>query len=117
MLTDIPIRNAKPRQKPYKLSDGGGLYPLVQPNQGRYWRMKYRYVGKEKTLSIGKYPDVTLLEAREARENAKKIIGKGSDPSFENQQEKIRKEFEGINLFELVAKDWWEHRLLPRIDH
>lgn len=66
-LTARQISTAKPTEKPYKLSDGGGLYLLVNPNGSRYWRMKYRYAGKEKLLSIGVYPDVTLAEARDKR--------------------------------------------------
>jgi hypothetical protein len=64
-LTDIKVRTAKPEGKPYKLSDGGGLFLLVQPTGGKWWRYKYRYAGKEKLLALGAYPDVGLADARE----------------------------------------------------
>jgi Arm DNA-binding domain len=67
-LTDVRVRNAKPRTKPYKLSDGGGMYVLVKPDGGRYWRFDYRFAGKRLTLSIGVYPTVTLSNARASRE-------------------------------------------------
>ena len=73
-LTDIKVKTAKPKEKPYKLSDGGGMYLLINTNGSKYWRMKYRFAGKEKMLSIGVYPDVTLADARE---NAVKL-GKSS---------------------------------------
>ncbi len=64
-LTDIKVKTAKPKEKPYKLADGGGMYLLINTNGSKYWRMKYRFAGKEKMLSIGVYPDVTLADARE----------------------------------------------------
>ena len=63
-LTDMRVRNANPRTKPYKLSDGGGMYMLVKPDGGRYWRLDYRFAGKRRTLSLGVYPTVTLSNAR-----------------------------------------------------
>jgi hypothetical protein len=70
-LTDTAIRNAKPRDKAHKITDGGGLYLLVTPAGGRLWRLKYRLDGVERKLAIGKYPDVTLGEARKARDTAR----------------------------------------------
>lgn len=64
-LTDVSVRNAKPKEKQYKLSDSGGLYLLIKPNGGKFWRLKYRIAGKEKLLSIGAYPIIILAEARE----------------------------------------------------
>ncbi len=66
-LTDVKVRSAKPRVKPYKLSDANGLYVLVNTNGGKYWRFKYQYAGKEKLLSLGAYPVLSLAEARELR--------------------------------------------------
>lgn len=109
-LTDVAIRNAEPKEKPYKISDGGGLYLLVQPSGGKLWREKYRYNGKEKSLSIGPYPRVTLAEAREAREAAIKVLGRGEDPSFLKQEEKRKRATVAGNTFESVANDWWEHK-------
>ena len=80
-LTDIKIRTAKPKEKPYKLADERGLHLLVTPAGGKLWRLKYRIDGKEKLLSFGGYPDVPLLEAREKRELARKQIAAETDPS------------------------------------
>lgn len=74
-LTIRQIDTQKPRDKAFKLSDGGGLYLLVNPNGSRYWRLKYRFAGKEKLLAVGVYPDVTLAQARNRREEAKKLLG------------------------------------------
>ena len=73
-LTDVKVKTAKPKEKPYKLADGGGMYLLINANGSKYWRMKYRFAGKEKMLSIGVYPDVSLADAREKRNEARKIL-------------------------------------------
>ncbi len=75
------IETAKPQDKEYKLTDGTGLYLLIKPNEAKYWRLKYRVAGKEKKLSIGVYPDISLAEARLKREEARKIVASGGDPS------------------------------------
>ncbi|AOF18435.1 hypothetical protein BED35_07680 [Yersinia enterocolitica] len=79
------VDTAKRKEKPYKLSDGGGLFLLVNTNGSRYWRLKYRIAGKEKLLSIGVYPDITLAEARAKRDEAKRILAAGGDPSEEKK--------------------------------
>lgn len=109
-LTARQISTAKPTEKPYKLSDGGGLYLSVNPNGSRYWRMKYRYAGKEKLLSIGVYPDVTLAEARDKRTQAKRILAAGDDPSEVKQAEREAKNLAVNNNFELLALEWHEHK-------
>ncbi|EBG0414892.1 DUF4102 domain-containing protein [Salmonella enterica subsp. enterica serovar Typhimurium] len=109
-LTARQISTAKPTEKPYKLADGGGLYLLVNPNGSRYWRMKYRYAGKEKLLSIGVYPDVTLAEARDKRTQAKRILAAGDDPSEVKQAEREAKNLAVNNSFELLALEWHEHK-------
>ncbi|EAY4976095.1 tyrosine-type recombinase/integrase [Salmonella enterica] len=109
-LTARQVSTAKPTDKPYKLSDGGGLYLLVNPNGSRYWRMKYRYAGKEKLLSIGVYPDVTLAEARDKRTQAKRILAAGDDPSEVKQAEREAKNLAVNNSFELLALEWHEHK-------
>jgi hypothetical protein len=86
-LTEFTIRAAKPREKPHKLADSGGLYLLVQPGGSRLWRMKYRVNGKEKSLAFGSYPQVSLAKAREARGKAKDMLAEGKDPSVEKQRE------------------------------
>ncbi len=109
-LTARQISTAKPTEKPYKLSDGGGLYLLVNPNGSRYWRMKYRYAGKEKLLSIGVYPDVTLAEARDKRIEAKRILATGDDPSEVKQAAREAKSLAVNNSFELLALEWHDHK-------
>jgi Arm domain-containing DNA-binding protein len=92
-LTHFDIRNTKPADKPFKLSDGGGLFLLVQPNGSMLWRLKYRFVGKERALSFGAYPTVSLADARAKRDEAKKLLDKekthppksGSNGSLANQ--------------------------------
>ena len=81
MLTNTALRAAKPKEKPYKLSDGGGLYLLVNPNGSQWWRLKYRFEDKEKLLSLGVYPHISLQEARSQRDEAKKAIANGINPS------------------------------------
>ncbi|VVT48017.1 Phage integrase [Kosakonia radicincitans] len=109
-LTARQVSTARPMDKAYKLADGGGLYLLVNPNGSRYWRMKYRYAGKEKLLSIGVFPDVTLAEAREKRVEAKRMLAAGNDPSEAKQAAKEERAREVNNSFELLALEWHEHK-------
>ncbi|WP_241624710.1 tyrosine-type recombinase/integrase [Rosenbergiella epipactidis] len=104
------VDTAKAQEKPYKLSDGGGLYLLVNPTGSKYWRLKYRVAGKEKLLSVGVYPDVTLADARSKREDAKRIIATGGDPSQEKQAEKAAKVLAVQNSFESIAIEWHNHK-------
>lgn len=80
-LTDTAIKHARPAEKPRKLFDGGGLYLLLTPDHGKYWRLKYRFGGKEKSLSFGVYPQVTLAAARTLRDEARALLAGGVDPS------------------------------------
>lgn len=106
-LTDTAIRKAKPREdgKARKLFDGGGLFLLVKPNGARYWRLKYRFHGKEKLLALGVYPDVSLKSARDKRDDARKQIAAGIDPSEARKAEKAARSSE--NSFEAIAREWW----------
>ncbi|HEP0604800.1 tyrosine-type recombinase/integrase [Raoultella ornithinolytica] len=109
-LTARQVDTSKPKDKPYKLSDGGGLYLLVSPNGSRYWRLKYRIAGKEKLLALGVYPDITLAEARQKRADAKKVLAAGGDPGQEKQEEKQAKEQAVANSFERLAMEWHSHK-------
>ena len=109
-LTARQVDTSRPKDKPYKLSDGGGLYLLVNPNGSRYWRLKYRIAGKEKLLALGVYPDITLAEARQKRADAKKVLAAGGDPGQEKQEEKQAKEQAVANSFERLAMEWHSHK-------
>lgn len=109
-LNDVAVRKAKPEAKPRKLSDGGGLYILIHPNGGKYWQLAYRFVGKQKTLSVGKYPDVSLADARARREAARKLIANGIDPGEAKQAQKREDKIVAANTFEAVAREWVENR-------
>ena len=107
-LNDRQIKNAKPAEtgKKAKLFDGGGLYLEVTPAGGKIFRLKYRIGGKEKTLTIGKYPTVSLFEARQAAENARRLLVSGQDPSEAKQQEKRERQAAALNTFESIARRW-----------
>lgn len=105
-LTDIAIRTAKLKDKPYKLSDAGGLYLLIQPNGSKYWRLKYRFAGKEKLLSIGVYPVINLSEAREKSLDAKKLLVSNIDPAQSKKEDKLNQLINTEHSFETIAHDW-----------
>jgi integrase len=105
-LSDAEIRRSPAREKPYKLADGGGMYLEVRPNGARYWRLKYRHNGKEKLLALGVYPTVSLKDARERREAAKKKLANGVDPSEARKAEKRTAATNAENSFEAVAREW-----------
>ncbi|MGQ3660259.1 tyrosine-type recombinase/integrase [Citrobacter braakii] len=105
-LTDAKVRALKPREKTYRLGDAGGLYVEVATNGSRYWRMKYRVAGKEKRLAFGVYPDVSLADAREKRDAAKKILAAGGDPGETKKSEKLAQKLNAENTFEAVAREW-----------
>ena len=105
-LTDIQCRNAKPKEKTYKIADGGGMYLEISPNGSKYWRLKYRIFNKEKRLALGVYPKVTLQEAREKREEAKKLIRNGTDPVKAKRQAKAAAIANAENTFKIVALEW-----------
>jgi integrase len=109
-LSEIAIRSAKPREKPYKLTDGGGLYVLVNPDGSKYWRLKYRFGGKEKLLSLGVYPEVRGAEAREQRDQAKRLLKAGSDPSRVRKAQKRAALLSATNTFEAIAREWVESK-------
>lgn len=111
-LTAKACEAAKPKDKAYKLFDGGGLYLEVKPPNSKLWRLKYRYLGKEKKLCIGEYPTISLAEARDHRDEAKKLLANGHDPSAVKQEIKQERIQEAGNTFEAIAREWHEHKKL-----
>ncbi|HCT9099714.1 tyrosine-type recombinase/integrase [Proteus mirabilis] len=105
-LTDAKLRTLKPKEKVYRLADSAGLYIEVAVNGSRYWRMKYRFLGKEKRLAFGVYPEVTLAEAREKRDAARKLLASGSDPAEAKKIAKATQQANAENTFEAVAREW-----------
>ena len=104
-LTDTVIRKARAKHTVYRLTDGGGLYLQITPAGGRLWRWKYRFGGREKLMSFGSYPDVSLSLARERHVEARKLLASGTDPMAERKAEKAAAE----NSFQSIARAWWEH--------
>lgn len=106
-LTDTAIKNAKASERPTKLFDSGGMYLLVSPSGGKLWRIKYRIGGKEKLLSLGTYPEVTLKDARERRDSARKLLANAVDPSDHRKAAKATAADRAANSFEVVAREWF----------
>jgi len=108
-LSDLQVKNAKPKKTAYKLSDGGGLYLLITPSGGKLWRLDYSFTGKRKTLSFGSYLEISLSNARDARKDARTLLANDTDPSeiakAQKNQELIQAEIE-THTFEYVAKEW-----------
>jgi integrase len=107
-LSDSAIRSAKPAEKPFRLYDAGGLYLEVSPAGGKLWRLKYRIAGKEKRLSFGAYPDVSLKSARERRDEARKVLAEGIDPGEQRKAQKAASEARALNSFEVICREWLE---------
>jgi hypothetical protein len=105
-LSDVAIRSAKPATKPLKMSDGGGLYLLLNPTGSRWWRLDYRFGGKRKTLSMGTYPDTGLKDARQRRDAARRLIANNVDPGEHRKAEKAAGSGRSANSFEVVAREW-----------
>lgn len=121
-LTDVAIRKAAPPEKPTKHFDGGGLFLLHNPNGSKWWRLKYRYGGKEKQLSLGVYPEVSLKEAREQRDEARKLLSKGVDPGETRRIAKTINAPDSTKSFRVIALEWharqatrWSERHAIRI--
>ena len=109
-LTDKQVRAAEPREKPYRLTDGGGLSLRVLPSGGRLWQYRYEIGGKERTFSIGAYPKVTLAEARLARDEARDLVRLGRDPTTQRRLDRVNATEAAGVTFERVARDWHEHQ-------
>jgi integrase len=106
-LSDPAVRKAKPEEKPYKMADGGGMYLEVMPNGSKYWRLKYRFDGKEKRLALGVYPAITLADARGRRDEARKLLAHDTDPGAAKQAKKAAKLELGANSFEIIGREWF----------
>ena len=107
-LTISQVKATKPRDKDYKLFDEKGLFLLVKKNGSRYWRYKYRYAGKEKTLALGVFPDVGLAMARDKRDDARKLLDQNIDPSVQKKADKFSLSDKAGNTFEKVANEWFD---------
>jgi integrase len=106
-LTDAKIRTIKPEEKAYKLTDEKGLFLFIKSVDSKYWRFKYRFNGKEKLLSLGTYPTLSLAEARDKREEARKLLANGIDPGFAKQVAKHSRKVAAENSFEAIAMEWY----------
>lgn len=116
MLTDTQVKNAKGRDRAYKLSDSGGLFLNVTTTGSRLWRLKYRFEGKEKLLALGKYPDVSLAEARRLRDAAKVELKDGNDPGIQKKLRKTLRSSQIKNNFEAVAREWYDNAKSQWVD-
>lgn len=108
------VNRAKAKDKPYRLSDEKGLYLLINPKGGKYWRLKYRYGGKEKTQALGVYPEVSLTKAREKLQKSREQLAEGIDPSVTKRLQKLHEYEEGIHGFESIAREWFEIRMIDK---
>lgn len=110
MKKEIYFRNAKPQEKPYKITDSGGLYMHIMPKGGKLWRLYYRFDGKQKTLALGKYPDVSLEQARQRRDEARKLIANDKDPVEIKKAQKAARKEATANSFEVIAWEWFNQQ-------
>lgn len=115
-LTDTLIRNAKPADKPRKLPREDGLFVLITPSGGKWWRFSYRYGGREKTLSFGTYPDVPLALARERRDEARRLVAAGTDPSEQRRENRMLAAAAALNSFNAVVERWTTDELAANSD-
>jgi len=106
-LTNVEIRNAVPAEKSYRLFDERGLYLEVAPSGGKWWRLKYRFTGKEKRLSLGVFPDIGLKDARERRDTIRKLLAEGIDPGEHRKIMKTASAGRAANSFEIIAREWF----------
>lgn len=109
-LTDVKVRSAKPTDKPYKLTDGEGMHLMVHPNGSKYWRLQYRFDGKQKMLALGIYPEISLSEARQRRDEAKRQVANAIDPSEQKKVEKQARRATVENTFKAIALEWHEYK-------
>lgn len=114
MLTDVSVRSAKTKDKPYKLTDEKSLYLLIPATGGKLWRFDYRYFGKRKTLALGSYPEISLAKARELRDEARKLLASDVDPGEVKKASKVSRVTNINNSFEVVAREWINNRMADK---
>ena len=108
-LTDTEVRKSKPADKPYRLSDANSLFLWITPTGGKLWRWAYEFEGREKLMSLGKYPIITLADARVRRDQARKLLANGVDPMAKRKDEKTSERAQTENSFQTIASHWLEH--------
>jgi hypothetical protein len=109
-LSEAKIRNSKPKEKAYKIGDGDGLFLFITPNGHKYWRMKYFFENRERVMSIGPYPEISLAEAREKRFEIRKMKANGLDAATVIREQKKQVAIENSNSFETVAREWHKRK-------
>lgn len=114
MLTDVSVRSAKTKDKPYKLTDEKSLYLLIPATGGKLWRFDYRYFGKRKTLALGSYPEISLAKARELRDEARKLLASDVDPGEVKKASRVSRVTNINNSFEVVAREWINNRMADK---
>ena len=105
-LSELQVRRVKPPEKPRKMFDGGGLYLLIHPNGSRYWRLKYRHTGKERLLALGVYPEVSLADARERADDARRLVASGVDAVHDRRARRASSAAESAQTFRAIAEEW-----------
>lgn len=106
MLTVVAAKNAAPKGKDYKLADSGGLYLFVTTRGHKSWRYKYRFGGKEKRLTLGSFPEMTLAQARDGRDSARRLLKDGADPALVEKRRKLKRSMPSAFTFERFAREW-----------
>lgn len=118
-LSATAVKNARPRERRYKISDGENLFLVVDPSGGKWWRLRYRFAGSEKSISLGTYPEVSLLEAREKKDSTRKLLAEGKNPTLERRQQKIAMEAKTGTLKEIgdawLSKQRWESNYTEKV--
>lgn len=113
-LTDLAIKKLKAGEKPVKVADEKGLFLLVKPTGAKLWHWKYRFLGKEKLMAIGGYPEVSLAEARDKRDEGRKQLAAGNDPMDRRREAKVAQQIAMEDSFAAVARKWWDSWKAPR---
>ena len=115
-LTDIKVRSLKGRDRQYKVADGRGLFLVITPTGSKYWRFRYRFANREKSLAIGIYPDISLADARDKAHEARKLLANDKDPGAEKQSKKRAIKLAAQNTFEMVAREWYQKNSAQWVD-